>query len=77
MGFSGPCASVFEALGCKTVPFRDGVRPQLAAADEHLVSTQGKVPVYAAGDARNGSSLVVNAIADGLACAAEVAASLA
>ena len=33
-------------------------------------------PVYVAGDARNGSSLVVNAMADALACAAEVAEAL-
>ena len=33
--------------------------------------------VFATGDARTGSSLVVNAIADGLACAAEVAEALA
>ena len=32
--------------------------------------------VYAAGDARNGSSLVVSAIADAMACADEVAAGL-
>jgi glutamate synthase (NADPH/NADH) small chain len=34
-------------------------------------------PVYVAGDARNGSSLVVSAMADALACAAEVAEALA
>jgi len=32
--------------------------------------------VYVAGDARNGSSLVVNAMADALTCAAEVAEAL-
>ena len=35
-----------------------------------------KVPVYAAGDARHGSTLVVNSLADGLLCAKEVAADL-
>ena len=33
-------------------------------------------PVYVAGDARSGSSLVVSAIADALTCAAEVARDL-
>ena len=41
----------------------------LALADEDS-------PVYVAGDARNGSSLVVSAMADALACAAEVAETL-
>lgn len=36
----------------------------------------GKAVIYAAGDARNGSTLVVNSLADGLACAKEVAADL-
>ena len=36
----------------------------------------GGAAVYAAGDARNGSSLVVNAMADALKCAAEVAGDL-
>ena len=42
-------------------------------ADEHAGATAA---VYAAGDARNGSSLVVSAIADAMACAAEVASEL-
>ena len=62
MGFTGPEAAVFEALGVG-VPERGGA---------HRVSEQ----VWLAGDCRSGSSLVVNAIADGLACAAEVAAAL-
>ena len=36
-------------------------------------SVPAAAAIYAAGDAHNGSSLVVNAIADALACAAEVA----
>lgn len=62
MGFTGPEAAVFEALGVE-VPARGAA---------HRASEQ----VWLAGDCRSGSSLVVNAIADGLACAAEVAAAL-
>ena len=79
MGFSGPEANVYEALDCQTVGFRGGVRPvcaegshRVAVAEEAMAST----PVYAAGDARSGSSLVVNAIADGMSCADELAESL-
>ena len=42
----------------------------------HRVVADGDVPLYVAGDCRTGSSLVVNAIADGLACADEVAKEL-
>jgi NADPH-dependent glutamate synthase beta subunit-like oxidoreductase len=35
-----------------------------------------KPPIFAAGDARNGSTVVVNALHDGLECAAEVADTL-
>ena len=62
MGFTGPEAAVFEALGV-------GV-PERGAA--HYLGDR----VWLAGDCRSGSSLVVNAIADGLACASEVAAAL-
>lgn len=62
MGFTGPEAAVFEALGID-VPERGAT---------HRLSDR----IWLAGDCRSGSSLVVNAIADGLACAAEVAASL-
>lgn len=62
MGFTGPETAIFEALGVEV--------PERGSA--HKVSDQ----VWLAGDCRSGSSLVVNAIADGLACAAEVAASL-
>ena len=62
MGFTGPEAAVFEALGME-VPKRGGA---------HRVGEQ----VWLAGDCRSGSSLVVNSIADGLACAAEVASAL-
>ena len=62
MGFTGPEVAVFEALGVD-VPERGA---------KHRVADK----VWLAGDCRSGSSLVVNAIADGLACAADVAASL-
>lgn len=77
MGFSGPMANVYEAFGCELKQVRDGVRPVLTEEGAHEVKcTSGKVKVYATGDARSGSSLVVNAIVDGLACAQEVAVHL-
>ena len=39
-------------------------------------TAEATTPVYVAGDARTGSSLVVNAIADAMACATEVATRL-
>ena len=42
----------------------------------HRVKHEGETPIYAAGDAKHGSTLVVNSLADGLACAKEVAADL-
>ncbi|MGI6230898.1 MAG: glutamate synthase subunit beta [Tractidigestivibacter sp.] len=76
MGFTGPEASIYEALGVECTEFRGGVRPKAAGAGSHQVVCTGDVPVFAAGDARTGSSLVVAAISDGLACATEVAGSL-
>ena len=79
-GFTGPEHSVFEAVG---VPVATAGRPLPVMASEgsHLAArvdgvAADAVPVYVAGDARNGSSLVVNAMADALACAAEVADAL-
>ena len=98
MGFTGPDAAVYQALGCEVAQVRDGVRPVVvaghrvapaaasadggAAGDGAVgvgvpASVAGARAVFATGDARTGSSLVVNAIADGLACAAEVAEALA
>lgn len=77
MGFTGPRADVLAALGVPAVDFRGGVRPELDAPGTHRVAagaTPSKPSIFTCGDARNGSSLVVTAIADGLACAAEVAA---
>ena len=50
----------------------DGCRGSHLAARVDGVAADA-APVYVAGDARNGSSLVVSAMADSLACAAEVA----
>lgn len=79
-GFTGPEHSVFDAV---SVPVATSGRPLpvMAAEGSHLAArTEGvaadAAPVYVAGDARNGSSLVVNAMADALVCAAEVAEAL-
>ena len=79
-GFTGPEHGVFDAV---SVPVATAGRPLpvMAAEGSHLAArTEGvaadAAPVYVAGDARNGSSLVVNAMADALACAAEVAEAL-
>ena len=76
MGFTGPEASIYEALGVTTEELRGGVRPKLAVAGSHRTVSKGETPIFAAGDARSGSSLVVAAISDGLACAGEVANAL-
>ena len=77
MGFTGPEADAFDALGVSHTDAR-GVRPVVEAGTHKAQRTEGAAgaPVYVAGDARSGSSLVVTALADGLACAAEVAADL-
>ena len=79
-GFTGPEHGVFDAVG---VPVATAGRPLpvMAAEGSHLAArvdgvAAGATPVYVAGDARNGSSLVVSAMADALACAAEVAEAL-
>ena len=70
-GFTGPEHSVFDAVG---VPVATAGRslPVMAAEGSHLAARVDGV----AADARNGSSLVVSAMADSLACAAEVAEAL-
>lgn len=86
-GFTGPEQSVFDALH---VPLAQEGRPLpvMVEPTKHrcvMVESTGvgasalsdtTVPVYAAGDARNGSSLVVSAMTDARACAAEVAEDL-
>ena len=77
-GFVGPVPATLEAWGVE-LPVEGRQLPVLASPEGHLAArTDGAVdvPVYVAGDARGGASLVVSAIADGLACAGEVAAAL-
>lgn len=74
MGFVGPQKQVFDVFGVACADDARGL--PLTKADSHATISQGSTPVFAAGDCRTGSSLVVNAIADGLACAAEVADAL-
>ena len=83
-GFSGPRQDVFDAFG---VEFAASGRPlpktvegshkaQLKGAGEQPSSADananGTAAIYVAGDARTGSSLVVNAMADAIAAAKEV-----
>jgi len=74
-GFTGPEASVYNALGAEMAASGRPL-PVMAEAGRHKCVSAGETPVFAAGDARNGSSLVVSAIADAMACAGEVAAEL-
>lgn len=67
-GFTGAEESVFEAFGVQ-MPDSCGDTHRLRAADEEA----GKPALFVAGDANLGSTLVVNAMADALACAREVA----
>lgn len=73
-GFTGPERGIYDALGAEVVDGR-GVRPVMVEGT-HRVKHAGDTPIYAAGDAKHGSTLVVNSLADGLACAKEVAADL-
>ena len=81
-GFTGPEHGVFDALGAALAE-KGRPLPVMAEPGGHLCAdapgaqaAAGAAPVYAAGDARNGSSLVVSAMADALACAGEVAEAL-
>ncbi len=76
-GFTGPEKDVFDALGVQ-MPETGRPLPVMVNTGEHLAARTGaaEVPVYVAGDARNGSSLVVSAMADALACVSEVAEAL-
>ncbi len=73
-GFSGPERGVYDALGAEVTEGR-GVRPVMVEGT-HRVKHEGETPIYAAGDAKHGSTLVVNSLADGIECAKEVAADL-
>ena len=56
---------------------KDALLSKIEKSNEAVADAKkGAAAVYAAGDARNGSSLVVSAIADAMACAGEVAAEL-
>ena len=71
-GFTGPEPAILEAFGASA-----GERGlPLAGQSAHRAETAGVTPVFLAGDVRTGSSLVVNAISDALACVDEVMASL-
>ena len=74
-GFTGPEAAVYAALGAEMAASGRPL-PVMAEAGKHKCVAGGETPVFAAGDARNGSSLVVSAIADAMACVDEVAAEL-
>jgi glutamate synthase (NADPH/NADH) small chain len=77
-GFLGPEHGVMDAFGIH-MPVK-GRQVPIMAEDSHRAQVDAvldSTPVFVAGDARTGSTLVVNAIADGLACAAEVAQALA
>ena len=77
-GFTGPERGVFDAFGvAMPAPGEGRPLPRMMSAESHrceLVDavSPASAAVYAAGDARNGSSLVVSAIADALTCVAEV-----
>ena len=77
-GFNGPERGVYDALGVETCE-GPRVRPHMVEDTHRVVLKEGEessARLYAAGDARHGSTLVVNSLADGLLCAKEVAADL-
>ncbi|WP_417230608.1 glutamate synthase subunit beta [Thermophilibacter sp.] len=71
-GFTGPERAVLDALGVRA---GDRGLP-VVAAGAHRAETDATTPVFLAGDVRTGSSLVVSAIADAMACVGEVAEAL-
>ena len=79
-GFTGPEASVFDAFGASISA--QGRPLPVMEDDSHRCAVEarnatGAAAIFACGDARTGSSLVVNAIADAMACADEVTRELA
>ena len=74
-GFTGPERTVMDAFGVKMAESGRPL-PVMASPESHRAVASGKTPVFAAGDARNGSTLVVTSMADSLSCAAEVAEEL-
>lgn len=75
-GFTGPEKNVFDAFGVGLAQKGRPLPVMATPASHRAAASIGTTPVFAAGDARNGSSLVVSAMADALACAAEVASTL-
>lgn len=79
-GFTGPQRGAFQALGAalpepgdrRTLPIMSESAPHRCAHTGDGLEPDGGV--WACGDARGGASLVVNAIADGISCAQELAA---
>ena len=67
-GFTGAQRDVYDALGVAQPKRGAGHRCE-SALDDH----EPELAIWTCGDARTGASLVVNAIADGIACAREVA----
>ena len=67
-GFTGPERAVLDALG---VPAGERGLP-VPGESAHRAASAGDTPVFLAGDVRSGSSLVVSAIADAMACVDEV-----
>lgn len=76
-GFTGPERGVLDALGVRVgdrgLPVVLEGTHRAASAGEGGTDPSRETPVYLAGDARTGSSLVVSAIADAVACAREAA----
>lgn len=72
-GFTGPEARVFEALGGKVAT--QG-RPLPVTVDGTHRLAGARTKLFVCGDARIGSTLVVTAMADALACTEEVACDL-
>jgi glutamate synthase (NADPH/NADH) small chain len=78
-GFVGPEKPLLDAFGITVVSDAGSVRPA-TVPDSHEAARSHEVsdacPVFVAGDARIGASIVASAIHDGLVCAGEVAAKL-
>ena len=77
-GFTGPEHGVLDAFGVQMAE-KGRPLPVMVERSSHraqLVAEGACAKVFAAGDARNGSTLVVTSMADALACAGEVAEAL-
>ena len=75
-GFTGPEHDVFDALDVRMATEGRPLPVTELATHQARRTAEATTPVYVAGDAHTGSSLVVNAIADAMACATEVATRL-